>query len=290
MNTQITQQNREYVAQQLHEWLALRNAPQEQIDQMTRRILEGHSDTEIFQTMVTQTPRPGVNRQHPTMFGPGPPVTFETPFGSFPIPAMPPLFMLTVPTAPMIFSPPPLMVSNMFPTLGQQQHAQQQTPSAPNVQTTRTAISGGEIVQQTYSGRHGNATVQYSSSSMSRSFSSRGPLLTPPQHMLANQPPQPSLLQQADRVAPSETTAEPTHNPAQPQPQIQLPDTCQEEQPDTPIPGNESHVRIEQLHDGVLNPDVEARQPQNPRMAEAFRHQVHENTYFSDPPGMPDLP
>ncbi|KAM0716664.1 hypothetical protein Q7P37_008109 [Cladosporium fusiforme] len=279
MNGQITQQQREDVARQLQQWGIGRNIPQRQLDQMTQAVLVGNHDAQIIQSMPTVR-KPVIN-QHQPFVQPAPLHGFQTPFGFFPIPRIPPLPMLL---APNIFPPPPMAVPNMFP-LG----ATHPMPHAPNVQTTRTAIPGGEMLQQSssYAGQQGNTTIQYSASSTSVNMTPGAQLpQRPPPFAPINFPQYPDLPV-PDLPALPGPLYTPEYFPPQArhvhQPPLVPVIERQVVHPPTP--------RRSPSPDPVFNPAVAPQEPHNARLAEVLENQLNEEmeeTYFSDPPGMPD--
>lgn len=282
MDAQLTQQHREDICRQLQQWGVSRNVPRVQLEQMVQAILAGHHDAQIVQSMpVAQKPPISY---HPSYV----PVValhgLQTPFGIFPWPTMPPL---PVPMGPRVFTPPPLTVPNMFPG-----GVPPAVPHAPNVQTTRTLIPGGEIIQQSSSctGQQGTGIFQYASSSTSMNFTPDAQVLPqPPQLAPIHYPQQPILpLSPAGHIGPAYT---PEPLPPQPQQQagpVQPPQIMQG------VKSPPAHARAPNrpsTPDPAFNPAVAPQEPQNPRLAAALRNQLHEGheeTYFSDPPGMPD--
>lgn len=271
MYAHITQQHRENIAQHLQQWGIARHIPQRQLEQMIQAILAGHHDEQISQgSTVAQLP---VTNQHQPFLNPAPAHGFQTPFGFFQIPAMPPLPM---PLPPPVLSPPILSAPSMFPV---------GTDHAPTVQHTRTIFPGGDLVQQNLSnaGQEGSATFQYSSSSSSMNFTSGA--------QLPLQPPALGTIQYVQQPAPSMLQANHTgllHTPEHLLPQVQQhPLGCVqvlEANSARPSPLSNSSSR-----DPAFNPVVAPQEPQNPRLAGVFQDQLNEETYFSDPPGMPDI-
>ena len=256
-----------------------RNFSLVQIEQMVMAVLSGQYDAQLLQTA-----QPSGSTQHQQSdFGNVAPIFgFQTPFGTFPLPAVPPVPM-PIPTIIGTYPPPATVVPNMFPT-----NIMQADPLAPNVQSTRTTFPGGETIQQSssYSGQHGSTNFQYTSSSTSTSFS---PIV---QHAAQAAPPapigyvqQPALptiasLQQVSTStvpAPSQSQSymqrllEPQINP---QPQFHS--------VQTPI------VELPPVPEQIFHPTTINQAPQNRRLADSFKRELSEATYFSDMPGMPD--
>lgn len=282
MNAQITQQHREDICRQLQQWGVSRNVPQSQLEQMVQAILAGHHDAQIVQSMPA-TQGPPIN-YHPSYVPAVAAHGLQTPFGLFPRPAIPPL---PVPMGPRVLTPPPLTVPNMFPG-----GVPPAMPHAPNVQTTRTLIPGGEIIQQSSSctGQQGTDTFQYASSSTSMSFTPGAQMPPqPPQLASIHYPQQPILpMSPAGHIGPAYT---PEYLPPQPQQQGEPAQPPQVMQVADSPPAHATIGNRPPTPDPAFNPAVAPQEPQNPRLAEALRNQLHEDheeTYFSDPPGMPD--
>lgn len=179
-----------------------------------------------------------------------------------------------------VLSPPILSAPSMFPV---------GTNLAPTVQHTRTFFPGGDLVQQnlSYSGQQGNATFQYNSSSSSMNFT--------PGAQLPLYPPALGSTQYLQQPAPPMLQANDTgllHTQDHLLPQVQQqPRTAQplgfvevvEAESASPSPMSSSPSP-----DPAFNPVVPPQEPQNPRLAGVFQNQLNEETYFSDPPGMPD--
>jgi hypothetical protein len=287
MDAQITQQTRKNLAQQFRQWAMERNVSLAQTEQMVAAVISGQYDAQMLQ--VTRPSAPIYNQQQE--FGTAAPTFgFRTPFGTFPIPAMPPLPVLTVPGA---YPPPATVVPNMFPT-----NAVQAMPTVPNVQSTRTTFPGGESIQQSssYSGQHGNTIFQYSSSSTSMNFSPGPQHLAQPAPLPAiqyvQQPVLPTIA--SPQPAPIFSVPAPAPVPPQPQPQSQpqlymhppvelhVHPTPQYQPLQTPA------VELPPRPEQIFHPTTANQQPQNSRLADSFRRELNEATYFSDIPGMPD--
>lgn len=266
---------------------------------MVMAVLSGQYDAQILRT----TQPPGNHEQQQTGFGnAGPTFGFQTPSRIFPLPTMPPI---PIPAIPGTYPPPPIVVPNMFPTTGLEVNT-----VLPNSQTTRTIFPGGEAIQQSssYSGQHGNTTFQYSSSSTSMSFSPDlqhqshqtplppiqyipQPVRTtivspPPEHLPSIPAPAPAPSQpQPFMQRPLDTHILPQHQP-QPQPQpaphhVQAP-TINIPPMQTPI------VELPPTPEQIFHPTTVNQAPQNKRLADSFKRELSEATYFSDIPGMPD--
>ena len=293
MSAQITQETRENFAQQFRQWAMERNVSLAHIEQMVIAMLSGQYDAEMLPTAQPS----GIHQLQPIGFGNvGLAFGFQTPFGTFPLPAMPPM---PVPAIPGAYPPPATVVPNMFPTGGRAMN-----PISPNTQTTRTTFPGGEAIQQSssYSGQHGNTTFQYSSSSTSMSFA-------PSTQQLA-QPTPPSPIRYVQQPALSVTTSPQAvlvtgpNMPAPPQPhtQMQRPLETQSHphsQPrslphhvQAPIvelsPAQTPIVEAPPTPEPIFHPTTANQAPQNKRLADSFKRELSEATYFSDIPGMPD--
>jgi hypothetical protein len=279
MDARNTQQNRENLAQQFRQWAMARNVSLAQTEQMVAAVLCGQYDHQMLQTAQPSTST--YSQQH-DIGNVAPAFGFQTPFGTFPIPAMPPLPIQTVPGA---FPPPATVVPNMFPTSEVQAGA-----LVPNVQSTMTTFPGGEAIQQSssYSGQHGSTTFTYSSSSTSMNFSPSPQYIAqpapPPSIQYIQQPAPPTVAppQPAPKYgmpapalapAPSQSYMQPHLEPQiHPQPQFQP----------TPV------VELPPVPEQIIHPTTANRAPQNSRLADSFKRQLSEATYFSDIPGMPD--
>jgi len=295
MNAQITQQARENLAQQRRQWAMERNVSLAQTEQMVMAVLSGQYDAQILRTAQTAGPMP----QQPSGFGnAGPSFGFQTPFGTFPLPTMPPI---SIPVVPGAYPPPPTMVPNMFPT-----NSMEISPIRPNTQTTRTAFPGGETIQQSssYSGQNGSTSFQYSSSSTSMSFSpsvQHLPHATPlPPIRYIQQPTLPTMA--SSQPAPVPIAIIPAPPQPQPQPYMQrplanpiLPHPQPQPQPhhmQAPIidlsPVQTPIVELPPTPEQIFHPTTANQAPQNKRLADSFKRELSEATYFSDIPGMPD--
>ena len=143
MDNQITQQTRENFAQQFRQWAMERNVSLAQTEQMVMAVLSGHCDTQMLRAA-----QPSGIHQPPNGFGnAGPAFGFQTPFGIFPLPAMPPM---PIPTVPGTYPPPATMVPNMFPTNGMEVN-----PILPNTQTSTVASSFAPVHPTTKSTHNG---------------------------------------------------------------------------------------------------------------------------------------
>jgi hypothetical protein len=180
----------------------------------------------------------------------------------------------------------------MFPT-----PSVQVASHVPGVQTTRTTFPGGEAIQQnsSYSGQQGNTTFQYSSSSTSVNFTP-GAQLPPQSSMQYVQ--QPALpLPAIPQLQPPPTYIAmpmPAHPHLQPQSQSQ-PQPQQSPKPRSPSPSymtfnanNTPTVETIPTPEQVFNPVAANQAPQNTRLADRFKRELTEATYFSSVPGMPD--
>lgn len=280
MNAQITQQNRENAAQQFRQWAMAKNVSLAQTEQMVTALLSGQHDAQILR--AAQSAGSGHQQQHHDFVHMAPTFGFQTPFGTFPLPAMPPP---PIPMAPGVCPPPPpLVVPNMFPT-----HGVQVDQQIPNVQTTRTTFPGGEAVQQSssYAGQQGNTNFQYSSSSTSMSFS-------PAPQLPAHPIPLPSVQYVQQPILPGISHPPPTLAPvhAAPPPQPQPQPQSQPQQPLKPhpqlVPVPAPIVQVAPEPEQIFHPITANQAPQNSRLAETFKRELSEATYFSDIPGMPD--
>ena len=88
MNAQITQQTRENIAQQFRQWAMERNVSLAQTEQMVMAVLSWQYDAQML-----RTPQPSItiDHQHDGFGDTGHAFGFQTPFGIFPLPAMPPM-------------------------------------------------------------------------------------------------------------------------------------------------------------------------------------------------------
>lgn len=275
MNAQITQQTRENIAQQFRQWAMERNVSLAQTEQMVMAVLSGQYDAQMLRTPQPSIP---IDHQHDGFGDTGHAFGFQTPFGIFPLPAMPPM---PIPAVVGTFPPPATVVPNMFPTSSMEMNF-----ILPNTQTTRTTFPGGETVQQSssYSAQHGSTTFQYSSSSTSMSFSPSA------QHVAQPAPPLPiQHVQQPalPTMASPQAVPIPVPNmqaPPRPQPQhhhVQAP-IADLSSAQTPI------VELIPTPEQIFHPTTANRAPQNKRLADSFKRELSEATYFSDIPGMPD--
>jgi hypothetical protein len=294
MDAQITQQSRENLAQQFRQWAMERNVSLAQTEQMVMAMLSGQYDAHILRT----TQPSGIHQQQQQSgFGNVGPA-FRTPFGTFSLPAMPPI---PIPAVPGIYPPPPTVVPNMFPTNGMEVN-----PLLPNTQTTRTTFPGGEAIQQSssYLGQHGATTFQYSSSSASMSFSPSAQNLPHPTPLVPmqyiQQPTLPTIV--SPQLVPVPVAIMPA--PPQPRPQsyMQRPletQTFPQPQPQPPphhvqapiieLPSLQTPiVELPPTSEQIFHPTTANQAPQNKRLADSFKRELSEATYFSDIPGMPD--
>lgn len=292
MNAQITQRSRENLAQRFRQWAMERNVSLAQTEQMVMAMLSGQYDAHILRT----TSPSGIHQQQQQsgFENVGPAFGFQTPFGTFPLPTMPPI---PIPVVPGTYPPPPTVVPNMFPTNGMKvNHV------LPNSQTTRTSFPGGDAIQQSssYSGQHGSTAFQYSSSSTSMSFSpsmQQLPRPTPPPPAQYIQQPALPLM-----VSPQSVPAPSMPPPPHPQPYMQRPLEIQnfpQPQPRPPphrmqspiadIPPMQTPiVELVPTPQQIFHPTAANQAPQNKRLADTFKRELSEATYFSDIPGMPD--
>lgn len=291
MNAQVTQQTRENFARQFRQWAMERNVSLVQTEQMVMAMLSGQYDAQMLRTSQPS----GIHQQQQSAFrNAGPAFGLQTPFGTFPLPATPPM---PIPAVPGIYPPPPTVVPNMFPT-----NAMEVNPILPNSQTTRTTFPGGEAIHQSssYSGQHGSTTFQYSSNSTSMSFSPRmqqPPHPTPlPPIQYVQQPALPTMASPQSASVPSMPP------PPQPQPYIQKPLETQifpQPQPQPPphrmqspmvdiAPMQTPFVELSPTPEQIFHATTANRAPQNKRLAASFKRELSEATYFSDIPGMPD--
>jgi hypothetical protein len=295
MDPQITQQTREDVVQQLRQWALSRNVSLVQTEQMVMAVRSDQYDAQVLQARTTaRNPTPiyqhqqQQHQQQHTFANPTPFFSFHTPFGTFSLPTMP---QQPIQTISGTYLPPANFVPNMFPTPS----VQAQTNShVPGVQTTRTTFPGGEAIHQnsSYLGQQGNTTFQYSSISTSMDFTPIGAQLPPPSSVqYIQQPalPLPSIPQV--QAAPTHI-AMPVPTPVQPQPHPQ-PQNPLEPQPQSPPfmtlnAGNTPIVEIVPTPEQVFNAVAANQAPQNMRLADRFKRELMEATYFSDIPGMPD--
>jgi hypothetical protein len=295
MNSQITQQTRENFAQQFRQWAMGRNVSLAQIEQMVMAILSGQYDAQMLRT----TQPSGIHQRQQTGFETaGPAFGFQTPFGTFSLLTMPPR---PIPADPGMYPPPPTVVPNMFPT-----NTMEAKPILPNTQTTRTAFPGGEAIQQSssYSGQHGSTTFQYSSSSTSMSFSPSTQQLPHPTPLppiqyiqqsalplMASSPPLPMPM--AGTTAPPQPqrhTQQPLETQIFPQPQPQpRPSHHHVQAPVADLPSMHTPiVELPPTPEQIFHPTTVNQPPQNKRLADSFKRELSEATYFSDIPGMPD--
>lgn len=246
MDPQITQQTREDAAQQLRQWALSRNVSLVQIEQMVVAVVSGQYDAQLLQARPTaHNPAPTYqhqqnhqqkhqqnhqrhqhqqHQQNHTFTNLHQPFSFQTPFGTFPLPRMP---QQPIPTAPGPYPPPATFVPNMFPT-----PSMQVASHAPGVQTTRTTFPGGEAIQQnsSYAGQQGNSTFQYSSSSTSMNFTPGAQLPPPSSIHYAQQPTLPLPAIPQPQPPPPHITI-PIPMPALPRPHPQPIATCPHPQP-----------------------------------------------------------
>jgi hypothetical protein len=303
MNPQITQQTREDGAWQLRQWALSRNVSLAQIEQMVVAVVSGQYDAQLLQARpAAQNHAPTYQHQQShqhhqqhqqqhqqthTFTNPTQPFSFQTPFGTFPLPTMP---QQPIPTIPGTYPPPATSVPNMFLTPSVQVGSH-----VPGVQTTRTTFPGGEAIQQnsSYSGQQGNTTFQYSSSSTSMNFTP-GAHRAPPSSMQYTQQPAPPLPSIPPLQPPPTYNAMPMPMPAhpQPQPQPQQPQPLKTRSPSpsymTLNAGSTPVVDTVPTPEHVFNPVAASQVPQNSRLADRFKRELTEATYFSDIPGMPD--
>lgn len=94
MNAQITQQARENLAQLFRQWAMERNVSLAQTEQMVLAILSGQYDAQVLRTARTAGP---IQQQSNGFGNAGPAFGFQTPFGTFPLPTMPPIPIPTIP-------------------------------------------------------------------------------------------------------------------------------------------------------------------------------------------------
>lgn len=293
MNTQITQETRENFAQQFRQWAMERNVSLAQIEQMVIAMLSGQYDAQMLPT--AQPSR--IHQSLPIGFGNvGPAFGFQTPFGTFPLPTMPPM---PVPTIPGAYPLPATVVPNMFSTNGMEMN-----PTSPDTQTTRTTFPGGEAIQQSssYLGQHGNTTFQYSSSSTSMSFSPSTQHLAQPTPL----PPIPYVQQPASSVmgSPQAVLVPRPNMPAPPQPHTQMQRPLETRVHPHPQPQSPPHhvqgpivelppaqtpiLEVHPTPEPIFYPTTADQAPQNKRLADSFKRELSEATYFSDIPGLPD--
>lgn len=282
MDARISQETHQNAAQQLRQWASTRNVPQAQLEQMVSAVLSGQHDAQILQAMPSGQNNNPLTQQNNIFAGPNPPFTFQTPFGTVPMPSIPPM---PIPTAPNMCPPPASMVPNMFPI-----PAVQANPQVPVSESTRTVFPGGEALQQnsSYSGQQGNTTFQYSSSSTSMTFTLevQMPVLPPP--LMQMQQPAMPIMPQPTIPLPRATM-----------PQLAMPDPAhyQPPQPSTYyIQPQDSFSNLTanfpppviEVPEPIFNPAAAEQAPQNPRLAGKLKQKLDEATYFSDVPGMPD--
>lgn len=293
MDAQITQQTRENLAQQFRQWAMERNVSLAQTEQMVMAVLSGQYDAQMFRTAQ---PHITVHHQHNGSGNAGHVFGFQTPFGTFPLPTMPPM---PIPAVAGIYQPPATVVPNMFSTNDMEVNL-----VLPNTQTTRATFPGGEAIQQSssYLGQHGSTTFQYSSSSTSMSFSPNAqhlphPTPLPPMqyvHRLAlptMASPQATSIHVPNMPTPPQPQSY-THRPHEthihPQPQPQPPP----QHVQAPIvelpPAQKPVVEIIPTPEQIFHPTTVDQAPQNKRLADSFKKELSEATYFSDIPGMPD--
>lgn len=287
MDSQITQQTRENLAQQFRQWAMERNVSLVQTEQMVMAMLSGQYDAQMSRTAQPL----GIHQQQQSGFGnAGPAFGFQTPFGTFAMPPMPPV---PIPAIPGAYPPPANVVPNMFPT-----NAMRMSPILPTNQTTKTAFPGGEAVQQSssHSGQHGNRTFQYNSSSTSMSFSPGAPHLPRPTplHSIQNiqQPTLPTIA--SPQAAPVPVTS--MSVPPQPQPYMQeplsnhnIPQPQLQHQPRPPAHSVQAPIaELPPSPEQIFHPITAGQAPQIQRLADLFKRELSEVTYFSDIPGMPD--
>jgi hypothetical protein len=308
MNPQVTQQTREDAAQQLRQWALSRNVSLVQIEQMVMAVVEGEYDAQLLQarpaaqnhaptyqhqqTHQQQHQQQQHQQQHHqphqqthTSTNTHQPPSFQTPFGTFPLPTMP---QQPIPTIPGTYPPPATSVPNMFPT-----PSVQAASHVPGVQTTRTVFSGGEVIQQnsSYAGQQGNTTFQYSSTTTSMNFTPGAQQPPPSSMQYAQQPALPLPAIPPVQPPPTYTTI-PNSSQRQRQPHPQLPQPLK---PRCPSPsymtlnaGSTPVVDTVPTPEHVFNPVAANQVPQNSRLADRFKRELTEATYFSDIPGMPD--
>lgn len=293
MDAQITQQTRENLAQQFRQWAMERNVSLAQTEQMVMAMLSGQYDAQMLRAPQPAIP---IHHQYNGLGDTGPAFGFQTPFGTFPVPAMPPM---PIPAIPGAYPPPATVVPTMFPTKGIEVNS-----VLPNTQTTRTTFPGGEAIQQSasYSGQHGSTTFQYSSSSTSMNFSPSAqhlPHPTPlPPIQYVQQPALPTMA--SPRAVPLPVSNMPA--PPQPQPYMQRPHETHILPQPQPQPQH-YHVQAPTVEpsavqkpvvenmpmpEQILHPTTVNQAPQNRRLTDSFKKELSEATYFSDIPGMPD--
>lgn len=259
-------------------------------------MLSGQYDAQMLRTMQPAIP---IYQQNNVSGNAGPSFGFRTSFGTFPLPPMPPM---SIPAVPGAYPPPASVVPNMFPT-----NTLEVNPILPNTQTTRTAFPGGEAIQQSssHSGQHGSTTFQYSASSTSMSFSpstQQLPHPTPlPPIQYIQQPIQPSMASPQAASVPVPVASMPP--PPQAQQQRPLPDYILPQPRPQPLPVPH-HVQVPTFNlrraqtpivealpptpEQIFHPTTANQAPQNKRLADSFKRELSETTYFSDIPGMPD--
>jgi hypothetical protein len=295
MDLPIMQQTCEDIAQQLRQWALSRNVSLAQTEQMATAVLSGQYDAQMLQAISpiqTAAPTP---HQHHAFATALPTFSFQTSFSTFPLPPMPPPL---IPPAPTMYPQPATVVPSMFPTTGTMQPA----PYHPQFQSTRTTFPGGESVLQSspYAGQQGNRTLQYSSSSASTIFTpvpQQPTYLVPMASIPYAQKPQ-SALPAVSYASPPVSYASPAVSYAAPalayvamqaQPRTQHhfePHTHPRPQPAQHPPVQQPIVQPEPGL--IFNPSATDQAPQNRRLAETFKQQLMEATYFSDIPGMRD--
>ncbi|GAB7335421.1 hypothetical protein MBLNU13_g07792t1 [Cladosporium sp. NU13] len=293
MNAQITHQTRDNLAQQFRQWAMERNVSLAQTEQMVMAMLSGQYDAQMSRNAQPAIPihhQPNVFGDAALAFG------FQTPFGTFSMPAMPPM---PLPVVPGTYPAPATVVPTMFPTSGMDLN-----PILPNTQTTRTSFSGGEAIQQSssYSGQRGSTTFQYNSSSTSMNFS-------PSAQHVAQRTPLPPVQYVQQPVLPTMASPQavpiPVQNmPAPPQPQPYTQRSVEthifpQSQPQPPPhhvqapiaelpPMPTPIVEVPPTPEQIFHPIAANQAPQNKRLADSFKRELSEATYFSDIPGMPD--
>lgn len=187
----------------------------------------------------------------------------------------------------------------MFPT-----NAMEVNPILPNTQTTRTTFPGGEAIQQSssHSGQNGSTTFQYSSSSTLMSFSPSAqhlphPTPLPPIQYIQQTTlptmasPRPALVPvpipgMPAPPQPKSYVQRPLTNPILPHPQ---PQPRHMQPPITDLPPVQTPiVDLQPTPEQIFHPTTANQAPQNKRLADSFKRELSEATYFSDIPGMPD--
>jgi hypothetical protein len=291
MDTQITQQNREHAAQQLRQWALSRNVSLVQTEQMVMAVRSGQYDAQLLQARTTvRNPTPSYQhqqqhqqqQQHHAFANPPLFFSFQTPFGTFPQPTMP---QQTIQTISGTNLPPANFVPNMFPTPSVQVNSQ-----VPETQTTRTTFPGGEAIQQnsSYAGQQGNTTFQYSSSSTPMNVTPGAQLPSQWSMQYIHQPALPLPTIPQVQAAPT-YIAMPIPAHPQPQHQPQHYETRSSSSSYMTLNAGSTPV-VEQIPtpEQVFNPSAANQAPQKTRLADRFKQELTEATYFSDIPGMPD--